>query len=348
MSSIQLKKVLVPILELCCQTLGLRDHFYNLLQVREFVRLLCTSRSLRNFLLWRIPPVKFSIETDEMVRSLGNNKIAASFIRWIFKPQIQNTILSHIYIRIDDRLLEEINIDLAKITLSLSLPDTTISLSVSNGFKALQFFNVYVSNQHKRQQKRPPGIVVRGKDIRLPPVSSIRKFRLGMDARYSEYYYLFAIGFSFPNLIELDLADDGEELDGRYFPQRDDFMEGFHYFRLLQRLSITGNYNLSLPNVFSPPVDLFYIRLIFFSVSQNSTINDNFFQFLSTSAKSLLEVHIFNCPVVTVKSLVFIARLKNLSVVTLPVCFSNNVDDIQQFKISLPKKCNILYDTFGL
>ena len=317
MSSIQLKKVLVPILELCCQTLGLRDHFYNLLQVREFVRLLCTSRSLRNFLLWRIPPVKFSIETDEMVRSLGNNKIAASFIRWIFKPQIQNTILSHIYIRIDDRLLEEINIDLAKITLSLSLPDITISLSVSN-------------------------------EIRLPPVSSIRKFRLGMDARYSEYYYLFAIGFSFPNLIELDLADDGEELDGRFFPQRDDFMEGFHYFRLLQRLSITGNYNLSLPNVFSPPVDLFYIRLIFFSVSQNSTINDNFFQFLSTSAKSLLEVHIFNCPVVTVKSLVFIARLKNLSVVTLPVCFSNNVDDIQQFKISLPKKCNILYDTFGL
>jgi hypothetical protein len=66
-----------------------------------------------------------------------------------------------------------------------------------------------------------------------------------MDSRCDGYYFIYTIGYFFPNLIRLDLVDE-KNFASTQKVKRECLVETFAHFDKLRTLNITGNFDLGL------------------------------------------------------------------------------------------------------
>jgi hypothetical protein len=226
--------------------------------------------------------------------------------------------------------------DLAKI--AYFKPLNEIKISIGDGSSSPKFFKLLSDFNDRRQQ------ILREKQVgrrTTKSTSLVNIFRLTMDSRCDGYYYIYTIACVFPNLVELNLVD-AENISS--VTETESLVQSFASFRNLRSLNITGNFDLGLQRNFIPPlsVNIFSICLVQFSVQHNNKINNTFFDMLTTFARNLQFVSIFDCSNVTINCLTFLSRCLLISFVQVPRSFSDDVN-IQAFTTKIRKACIITF-----
>jgi hypothetical protein len=319
----------------------------NFLQLPDIALLFRTSRGFKEFLHHLLDRIGHSNEETIGRQGRGYDGRLTSYVRWIRKDVDPSLFSCRIH---EGMSLLNIN-DISKIL--FCRPTSEIRLSVGNGSSPSEtrFFVCIMKwlldqSTPRRRPEKGSYLLRLNSSIRSQP--SVRKFRFGIDVCYGEGHHVLAIGRTWPNLIQLDLEHEEEELNVGQRIIKSSFdtnlVENFQYFPMLRTLNVTGDFDLSVDRTFihPPRVEIFHQRLMCFSVQHNNKINNEFFDLLTSRAINLNEVHISHCSQVTVQILLFLIRCRKLSVVTLPKRFSENSDAIETFV--LERKCKIVYD----
>ena len=300
---------------------------FTLLQLKDIHCLFRTSRGFNVFLYQLLLGIAHSTKNTIGSQGSGFDGSLISYVRWMF-PDVPSVLFSRFSCCLHAGINAGNIFDIAKIVYFKPIRD--IKISIGDGSSSSEFFEILWGFDDNTRQK-----ILRSRDY--------RKFQLMMDSRCDGYYFIYTIGYFFPNLIGLDLVDE-KNFASTQKVKRECLVETFAHFDKLRTLNITGNFKLGVKRSNEPPkrLEIFTNCLTSFSVQHNNNINDKFFDILATFAINLQDVYIFDCEKVSVQCLTFLARCKRISTVKVPRRMNDDVN-IGEITYLFRKKCRISF-----
>jgi hypothetical protein len=301
----------------------------NFLKLEDIYCLFLTSRGFNAFLHHLLDGIAHSNKKTVGSQPSFDGRLT-SYVRLMF-PDVPSCFSYCLHAGINAGNI----FDLAKIAYFKPLHE--IRIYIGDGSSSSEFFKL-LSDFNKRHQEK-----LREKQLgkrNTKSSSSLNTFRLMMDSRCDGYYYLYTIGCVFQNLVELDLVDTENFTS---VTETESLVQSFASFANLRSLNITGNFDIRLERFFyKRSVEIFNCCLIKFYVQHNNKINNTFFDMLTTFARNLQFVSIFDCSNVTINCLTFLSRCLLISFVQVPRSFSDDVN-IQAFTTKIRKACIITF-----
>ena len=304
---------------------------FSLLQLKDIHCLFRTSRGFNVFLYQLLRGIAHSTKNTIGSQGSGFDGSLISYVRWMFLyPEVPSVLFSRFSCCLHAGINAGNIFDLAKIVYFKPIHD--IKISIGDGSSSSEFFEILWSFNKNTRQK-----ILRSRN------TDYRNFQLMMDSRCDGYYFIYTIGYFFPNLIRLDLVDE-KNFASTQKVKRECLVETFAHFDKLRTLNITGNFKLGVKRSNEPPkrLEIFTNCLTSFSVQHNNNINDKFFDILATFAINLQDVYIFDCEKVSVQCLTFLARCKRISTVRVPRRMNDDVN-IGEITYLFRKKCRISF-----